>query len=982
MHNPRPRFAPAIRLFHVSRSRTPRAAVALLLAYLTFLAPLAPMSAQTVRGARTVEPAGEATPPARGTLSTAPGADEPVPNAVPTPIITATKRDSFPDPNADGLADPGETITYTVQITNSGTAPATGVTLSDIIDPNTTLVPSSFAVAGSDNFNTIGNVKITVPVAQGLLANDTDPETGNNTGMTASPATTSSTQCAACNNVTISSDGSFTYDPPVGFTGTDTFTYTATTSGGKSVQSQAKITVAGRIWFVNNNAGACSSNCDGRLSHPFQTLANFQALNDNAAALTHAKAGDTVFLYESGTAYVAPVVMLSTQKLVGQDASVTLIAITGLTQPSGTDPLPVMNATPATATTITTTAAATNAVNVSAGSTLLRGFTVGNTTGAKIFGNNFGTLTVGNSTTPDVTLNGNGQALNLTTGTFAATSGFAGVTTTSSTTSGLTLTGVAGTVAFGSTNVSGQTAECLVTTSSTADINFGNTSCTGGANGVTFSGNTAGTRTFGTLSVSGGSGNAFVHSGGGGNVTVNGAATLSSGAPDTVVIQNAASGNVINFAGGATVNKTGAGGEAVQWSGTNTGATLTFATLAVTTSNAAGLNLSGGGTVNVTTAAGSSVSATGVGATVAPAITASSVTLGANFTTLSSTNSGGSGTGLSLASVSGSLTVNNGAGTATNIQNSGGSGISMSASGATVNLGNTVVNGSGAAGVVFTGSSGGLTFSDLDVSPDTGVQALNVTTSAGTFTATSGTISTTNANAVTAVSTPLNVTLDSVSANISAATAASGVVLTGATGTFNVNGGTVTGGNATAFAVTGGTVSATYKGGVSQANAQPLVSVSGGHNTGTLTFDTGALSATGGTGLQFDNADGTYNFNGTTTLAGGDAGVDILNGSGGTFFFGTNASITNPASASAAPAGVGFYISGSNAAGIYNGSISDNTGFAIDIDNHDAGTFTFATGSITSTAQGVRVANSNGGTINFDSPTKNLNTGASQAVTL
>ena len=31
----------------------------------------------------------------------------------------------------------------------------------------------------------------------------------------------------------INADGSFTYDPPVSFNGTDTFTYTATTSGGR-----------------------------------------------------------------------------------------------------------------------------------------------------------------------------------------------------------------------------------------------------------------------------------------------------------------------------------------------------------------------------------------------------------------------------------------------------------------------------------------------------------------------------------------------------------------------------------------------------------------------------------------------------------------------------------------------------------------------------------------------------------------------------
>ncbi len=119
-------------------------------------------------------------------------------------------------------------------------------------------------------------------------------------------------------------------------------------------------------------------------------------------------------------------------------------------------------------------------------------------------------------------------------------------------------------------------------------------------------------------------------------------------------------------------------------------------------------------------------------------------------------------------------------------------------------------------------------------------------------------------------------------------------------------------------------------------------------------------TATNGTGLQFDNADGTYGFNGTTTLNGGDAGIDILNDSAGTFSFGTGAAITNPS-------GTAFNLSASNANVTYSGSITDNTGFAVDIDNHDGGTVTFQTGSITSTGTGLRVANSNGGTINFNS---------------
>src|SRR5829696_3612650 len=52
------------------------------------------------------------------------------------PLITATKSDAFPS-HPSGKAEAGDTITYTVQISNSGTD-ATGVVFSDTVDPNTT----------------------------------------------------------------------------------------------------------------------------------------------------------------------------------------------------------------------------------------------------------------------------------------------------------------------------------------------------------------------------------------------------------------------------------------------------------------------------------------------------------------------------------------------------------------------------------------------------------------------------------------------------------------------------------------------------------------------------------------------------------------------------------------------------------------------------------------------------------------------------
>ena len=290
---------------------------------------------------------------------------------------------------------------------NSPADDALNVVFNNTIDSHTTLVPGSAMVAVSDKYNTIGNVQISVPDgATDLLGNDFNLATGNNTGMTATAETKSSAQCAACNNVTINANGSFTYNPAVGFSGTDTFTYTAH-SGASTATETVTITVANEIWFINNNAGACSANCNGRLSNPFTSLAAFNAANLNGAG--QPGDNDWIFVYESGTAYTGPATLRLGQKFIGQDATASLVTLTGFTQPSGTDPLPAMN-TGAPAVSITTSVAATNGINLNSGNTL-RGFTVGNTTGAKISGTGFGTLVVGNSVSPDVTLNGSGQAL-------------------------------------------------------------------------------------------------------------------------------------------------------------------------------------------------------------------------------------------------------------------------------------------------------------------------------------------------------------------------------------------------------------------------------------------------------------------------------------------------------------------------------------------------------------------------------------------
>ena len=172
------------------------------------------------------------------------------------------------------------------------------------------------------------------------------------------------TATAQAGTVTVQSNGSFTYNPPLGFEGTDTFKYRAADVNGFTAITTVTITIAGMIWYINNNAGACpGAPCNGRLSHPFQTLAAFQAVNNGTGS--NPAAGDSIFLFESSPAhdYVGPVTLLNNQKFIGQDATASLASITGFTAPSGTDPFPVMNSANGPIVNITATGA-DNAINL------------------------------------------------------------------------------------------------------------------------------------------------------------------------------------------------------------------------------------------------------------------------------------------------------------------------------------------------------------------------------------------------------------------------------------------------------------------------------------------------------------------------------------------------------------------------------------------------------------------------------------------
>ena len=575
---------------------------ACLLTFMTLLGPIAPVGAATISATTPSNP-GSIKPNFK---------EEPNPLSPAVPNITATKTDSFPDPNIDGKADPGETITYDVNISNSGGADATGVNFLDTIDANTTLVGGSLKVsplAFADSYSTAQNTQLVigtpgvltndsgvpaptaVPIAggattqggtvtlnadgsftynpaaaftgvdtftytatNGLTPNDsaqvtinvdaapsvvsttpanasldvlqnstitinfsetvnvaaagvtidcgggalgfspalpqnnllalvltpsallpagstctvtvdktkiTDTDTsdppdnmandfvfsfkvkpdavddtypvtlvGNvstnsfvipfssaGNDVSATPVTITAVQAnntVVSNTITTTSAnggnivmtvsgadmGKFTYDPPAGFEGGDSFTYTITrTDGGGSDTATVSIPISGMVWFVNNSAAPCTVVGCGRLSNPFSTLAAFNALNNGSG--NNPAANDNIFIFTGAGNYTGPLSLLNLQRVIGQGATPSVSAITGLTPPAGSPSFPSTGGSKPAITTIITSGQ--NGINLASGNQLF-GLAFSNTDGAAIRSS----ANIGTATMSDIVINNTG----------------------------------------------------------------------------------------------------------------------------------------------------------------------------------------------------------------------------------------------------------------------------------------------------------------------------------------------------------------------------------------------------------------------------------------------------------------------------------------------------------------------------------------------------------------------------------------------
>lgn len=301
-------------------------------------------------------------------------------------IPTPTQTDELIiDNGAPGQADPGDRIRYKVTITNTGMAPATNVQLDVTPDALTTLLGGSFRtspLAFPDAYACTGNVGISVSAVDGLLANDFDD---NPAGLACSVVADAAT--AQGGSISIAADGSFSYTPPPGFTGDDTYAYTL--NDGNPVAGVAAndmgtvtITVSNVVWFVDNTGGGAGGT--GTLSDPFKTLGDF---NTSAGPL----AGHLVFISHTGTNYGGGIVLENSMTVFGSGhtGGANLADVLPFSLAPNSAALPAINGTRP-----VITNASGDGVALASGNTL-RGFNVGACSDFGIDDNgDVGTLTI------------------------------------------------------------------------------------------------------------------------------------------------------------------------------------------------------------------------------------------------------------------------------------------------------------------------------------------------------------------------------------------------------------------------------------------------------------------------------------------------------------------------------------------------------------------------------------------------------------
>jgi hypothetical protein len=785
------------------------------------------------------------------------------------PAVSSTGVLTFTSaPNAFGSA----TVTISLQddggTANGGVDTSAAqmfvITVNPVNDaPTLTNNPITYTTAGNTQLHVAGGTLPGVAsIADGQSATAKAQPTDID-GPVAPTIVANSGSSANGGSFTMNADGSFTYVPPVGFTGTDSFTYQVTDTVTPTLGT-VNITVSEMVWYVRDVVdGDNPAGGDGRSNNAFETLAGAEAAS-GANHIIYVFRGNT-----GTTALNGGIDLKNGQKLWGQGIDLVV--------PGFGTPLVTATTQPRITNTVDVPAQEDNGVNVAA--------TVGSLTNVEIRG---------------LDISGLDNAIDVT----ATGANNAGVTIRDNTISGAALQGIdvnansTGTVtlavhdntltASGTALDATRTAGTLVITAFDDNVVTGNTGGSGlVVNTATFDATPGGALNpvSGGTTVIGASGNPVggaglvlntvigaldftdldVFSGGGAGVNIVGTGAFTGAAGTRVTV--GAGVSIIESAGGPGVSASTA--------------TIDFqlSSLTVNSSPTTGVSL-----VNVSDA------------TVAPLAAVFSAGSGSSISNVTGTDfdvDGGNGT----ITYGGSIT--NTAGRSVSVRNRTGDSVTFTNTSTINDTGTGILVDSNAAGAV-TDFLGTLTLSTGTNAAFTATSGgrLRVMGAANTVAATTGTaLNVTSTTIGTGSGAPeTGLRFRSVSAGTAASGPANGIVLnnTGTLGSLTVTG---TGG-----AGTGGTIQRTTSHGVSLTNTQsPSFTSMSLQNTGgsgvkgtqvtNFTFVNGSISnsgtalAAGDSNIAFNTSATTTenNLSGVVTITGNTLtnayyhGVDILN---------------------------------------------------------------------------------------------------------
>jgi hypothetical protein len=743
-------------------------------------------------------------------------------------------------------------VTRTVSfVANDGSLSSVAVTKSVSVTPVPdppvpTTSPVTYATAGNIQLHVAGKTlpgvaAIADPVSVATKAGPfIDPD-----GPVAATIVAASGATVNGGSYDIDTTGAFTYVPPVGFTGPDSFTYQITDSvvtGSGTVN----VNVSSRVWFIrdlvdaNNPAGG-----DGRSSNAFDTIAAFNAAltNDN----------DIIFVLR-GTTGTTPLAggltLRNGQKLHGEGIGLTVPSF-GTVVPAGLKPR-ISNAG-GDAVSVPATGAGANRQSVE-----IRGLDLS-----------------GSANAVDVTASGTNLVGVTISDNDVSAAGVEGIDLNAGSTGAFTAT-----LANNAIASTGNAFDARTSAATAMTIDFSNNAVVSGANGILIDGSGGGTATITGFANNAVSGN-----------------NVGTGMVITSAKFDATPGGTFQtVSGGTTV--VGASGNGVGAAGvvmTNVSGDLSFTDLDVFADSGAGLRASGTtpytGSAGFQIAVGSGVAT--VTANGGPAVDLTTVTASLPFQQITSTSS--ATTGVALNSLLGSFS----AGSGSSITGTSGTGFQVGSSNATISYAGTINTTTGK-GVDLTSNAGSTISFTGTMTLSSGTNTAFNATSSGTVTATD-----TASTLISTTGTALNVANTTIGASglkfrsISSNGAASGIVLnnTGASGSLSVLG--------TGSANSGGTIQNTTSHGISLTstlspsfNWMNIQSTAASGVKGTqvtnFTFTNGTInnSGTGGgtneSNIAFNiGAAGTEtNLTGTVSITGNSLtnarwhGVDITNFNG------------------------------------------------------------------------------------------------------